>query len=74
MYTDDILIENIRSIILKNGLKQRAVAEKAGYTAKSFSNMLTKRKSINAVDVLRIATALGVTPNDLFFNDFNEQV
>lgn len=48
------------------GLKQKSVAEKAGYSQQQFSNLLTGRKFFGANDVLRIAMALKVTPNELF--------
>ncbi|WP_337402861.1 helix-turn-helix transcriptional regulator [Porcipelethomonas sp.] len=58
--------EYTRKIMNDKGLKQKSVAEKAGYSQQQFSNLLTGRKFFGANDVLRIATALKVTPNDLF--------
>jgi len=58
--------ENIRKIIQDKGLKQIAVAEKAGYSNGKFNNMLNGRKLITDVDVSNIANALGVEPNDLY--------
>lgn len=58
--------ENIKKIIRGKCLKQAAVAEKAGYNYKAFSNMLNGRKLITDVDVVKIATALEVSPNELF--------
>lgn len=55
-----------RKIIQDKGLKQKSVAIKAGYTDQQFSNLLNGRKIFSAYDVLRIAAALEVTPNDLF--------
>ena len=53
--------------IIKNGcFKQGAIAERAGYDPKQFSNMLNGRKIISDVDVMKIANALGVEPNDLY--------
>lgn len=64
-----IIAQNIRKEIEKRGLKQRYVAELAGFDARSFSNMLTGRKIILAEYIPVIANALGVTPNDLFDTD-----
>ena len=64
-----IIAKNIKSIIRKRGLKQNAVGRLAGYDEKMFSNMLNGRKVIADIDVLNIANALGVTPNDLFGTD-----
>lgn len=61
-----ILTDNIRRIISEKGLKQKSVAQKGGYPPKQFNNMLTGRKIIGGLDVLRIANALEVMPNDLF--------
>ncbi|MCL2350594.1 MAG: helix-turn-helix domain-containing protein [Defluviitaleaceae bacterium] len=56
---------NVKRIIAERGLKQGAVAKKAGYTEKAFSNMLNGRKIISALDIVKISAVLGVTPNDL---------
>lgn len=58
--------ENIYKIMQEKSLIQAGVAEKAGYTPKSFNDMLRGRKLILADDVLKICKALGITPNDLF--------
>lgn len=58
--------KNTKDIINKCGYKQKAVAEKAGYTAQQFSGMLNGRKLITWKDVICISDALGVTPNDLY--------
>lgn len=58
--------QNIKHIIEENGLKQRHIANVAGFTESEFSAMLNGRKIIRAVELLKIASALQVTPNDLF--------
>lgn len=58
--------ENIAKIISEAGLKQLAIAEKAGFGVQEFNDMLNGRKLIKMCDVLKIAKALGVTPNDLY--------
>ena len=60
------VIIQTKKIIQERGIKQKVIAEKAGYTEQQFSNMLNGRKIIECVDVWRISEALGVTPNDLF--------
>ena len=47
-------------------LKQGAIAKKADYDGKVFSNMLNGRKIITDLDVIRIANALEVEPNELY--------
>lgn len=66
MKNKSCIAKNIRKIIEKDGLKQCAVARKAGYSASAFSNMLCGRKLIADYDIPRIANALGVSFNDLF--------
>lgn len=56
----------IRRIIRERGLKQCAVAEKAGYTRQQFNAMLTGRKMIMDIDIYKITSALNVDPNALF--------
>lgn len=61
-----VVAENIRKIMAEKGFKQKAIAQKAGYTEQQFSNLLCGRKTIEADDVIRITAALGVYPNDLY--------
>lgn len=67
------VIIQTKKIIQERGIKQKAVASKAGYTAQQFSNMLNERKIIECADVLRISAALDVTPNELFGITDNDQ-
>ncbi len=65
-----MLRDDIRQIINSKGLKHCVVAERAGYTNKSFSDMLCGRKTIKGDDIPRLAKALDITPNELFgFSD-----
>ncbi len=59
-------IERIKAIIKNKGLKQSYVATMAGFTEKSFSNLLNGRKTFKAEYVPCICKALNVLPNDLF--------
>jgi transcriptional regulator with XRE-family HTH domain len=61
-----ILPNNISQIIDRSGMKQGAVAVRAGISPKQFSEMLHGRKIIKAVDIINISRALGVTPNEIF--------
>ena len=57
---------NIKRVIEARGLKQGRLAERAGYTPQQLTDMLWGRKLIKPCDILSIAKALGVAPNDLF--------
>lgn len=64
--TKSIIAENIGRIIDERGLKKRAVAERAGFSKSQFSAMLNNRRIIRDSDVIAIANALNVSPNELF--------
>lgn len=66
MNSVETVICNIRAIIDRKGLKHKSIAEKAGYTVQQFSNLLNCRKTIECSDIWKIASALEVTPNELF--------
>ncbi len=57
---------NISRIIQDKGLIQRAVAERAGFSAQQFSDMLNGRKIIKPCDILAISDVIGVNVGDLF--------
>lgn len=59
------LAESIREVIKAKGLKQGYVADKAGFSANDFSNMLNGRKIIRAEYLPLIAKAVGVDLNTL---------
>lgn len=61
-----VLPENIVDIIVSQGVKQCAIAKRAGYSIQQFSAMLNGRKIIKPCDALAIAEALGVTMNELY--------
>ncbi|KAF5063585.1 hypothetical protein DSECCO2_293050 [anaerobic digester metagenome] len=65
--------QNIFRIIKETGMKQCAVAEKAGYTKQQFNDMLNGRRVIKAKDILALSHALGVSPNDLFLKVCKEK-
>lgn len=56
----------IKKAIVAKGLQQRIVAQRAGFTAQQFSDMLNGRKIIRAEYLLSIADAIGVSIDDLF--------
>lgn len=60
------IISNIKRIIKEKGLKQCAVAEKAGFSPRLFSSMMNERKFILAEYMPNIALALGVSVNELY--------
>ena len=69
MEVQALLARNIKAAIDNQGLKQKYVAERAGFSDVSFSAMLNGHKLIRAEYIPVIANALGVTPNDLYSTD-----
>lgn len=62
------ILSNIRELIRRKGLKQRAVAEKAGFDEHTFSNMLNGRRTLLRVEYLPcIAEAIGVEIKDFYY-------
>lgn len=61
-----VLPTNIVRIINTKGLKQCAVAKRAGFSSQQFSDMLNGRKIIKPCDAMAIANALDVEMNDLY--------
>jgi transcriptional regulator with XRE-family HTH domain len=62
----NLIAQNTKRLIKKKGLLQYFVARQAGFSPGQFSNMMNGRKIISAEDIVKIAEALGVTPNELF--------
>jgi len=73
--SNSIVANRVREIINEKGLKQTAIAEKAGFSTQEFSDMLNGRRLMRAVDIASIISALrgvGVDANYLFMVDSAE--
>ena len=57
--------DNIARILNEKGLKQAAVAKKAGYSMQVFCNIVNDYRNILPQDIMRIASALEVEPIEL---------
>lgn len=67
--SNSVVADHLKKIIISKGIKNSSVAEKAGFTAQEFSDMLNGRRLIRAVDIASIVNVLqdfGVDANDLF--------
>lgn len=58
--------ENVERIIRQRGIKQSYVAEQAGMPPQALCDILKGRRLIKVGEVPKLATALGVEPNDLY--------
>ena len=63
---NDVLPKNINRLIEEKGLKQCAVAQRAGYSKHQFNAMLNGRRVIKVCDAIVIADALDVNVSELF--------
>lgn len=64
--TYDDIIQNIKNVIAKKGMKQGTVAARAGFSKQDFSNILNDHRKLLRVEYLvPIAFALGVDANEL---------
>ena len=61
-----VIRENIRAIIKEKGFVQKAVANRAGFSAQAFNNVLNGRRYLRADEIPRIAGALGCDSKDLY--------
>ena len=61
-----VVAENAKRIIAEKCLSKGAIGKRAGYDIQKFSNMLNGRKIITDADVINIAIALDVEPNELY--------
>lgn len=53
--------------ILRDSLyKQAAVAQKAGLSSQQLTDIIKKRRRLEANEMFRLCVALDVTPNELF--------
>ena len=60
------LATKIRKILEQRGFSQAAIARKAGYSRQDLSYMLNGRKIIKVCDIVKIAKAMQIPPEELF--------
>lgn len=64
-----VVPRNVARIIHEKGIKQYVVAKRAKLTGQGLCDMLNGRKLIKPADIIALAYALDVTPNELFETD-----
>lgn len=60
-----IVNKNIRRILKQKGIQQKDAATRAGLGEMTFSNIVNCRRKVYADELVRIATALECSINDL---------
>lgn len=73
VYYNSKVAENARRIIKAMGIKQSAIAEKAGYTTQELNDMLNGRRIIKAIDIEKLAIVLNTDANELLGIRKNEK-
>lgn len=63
----------VRSYLEENGIRQNFVAARAGFRTNTFNAMMNGHRKMYADDLVAIATALGVTPNEFVRRANGEQ-
>lgn len=53
------------------GFKQASIAKKAGLTAQQLSDIVNKRRKIDANEMFLLCEAIGTDPNSLFRSSLN---
>ena len=57
--------DGLKVVIDRSGLKQMAVAKKANMTKQQLSDIVNKRRRMDANELVTICQAINVTPNDV---------
>lgn len=58
--------ERLKLYISNKGLKQKSVAEKAGFTENQMSQILNGKRNISADELEIICNAMDTKPNDIY--------
>lgn len=61
--------ENIERIINARGLKKCVIAERAGMSAQTLSDIFANRRQLRIHDLVSLAAALDCTPSELMRTD-----
>ena len=64
--------QNIVKILNEKGLKQKKIAQLAGFSEQSFCDAINGRRILKIAEVKIIASALDVSIDDLFKTDSKE--
>lgn len=67
--SNSVVAVRLKNIIKEKGLKQSAIAERAGFTSQEMNDMLNGRRLMRAVDIASIISVVkefGIDANYLF--------
>ena len=57
--------DNLKQMIVNKGLKQSVVAAKSGLTSEQLSNILNRKRQLEAGELFAICDTIGTTPERL---------
>lgn len=55
----------IEPAIAKSGMKKNAIADRAGLSAQQLSDIIAKRRRLDANEFVNICKSMNITPNDV---------
>lgn len=55
----------IEPAIIKSGMKKNVVADRAGLSAQQLSDIIAKRRRLDANEFVNICESMHITPNDV---------
>lgn len=58
--------DGVKKAIKMSGLKQEAVAQRVNLSPRQLSDIVSKRKKLDADMLFKICEVVGATPNDIF--------
>lgn len=58
--------DRLKQYMSENGLKQKVIAEKSGFTENQMSQMLNGKRNISADELEIICNAMNAKPNDIY--------
>ncbi len=64
--------EGIAEVIHQRGFKQTVIAQKAGLTPQQLSDIISKRRKMDANEMFALCAALGTSMESLFATSYTE--
>ena len=58
--------DTLATLMRDGGYKQTAIAQKAGLSSQQLTDIIKKRRRLDANEMFRLCGVLNVTPNELF--------
>ena len=66
MRVQDRMKEIVKEMSVNQGIKQKYIAQKCGFTEKELSYLINGKKTARDTDIEKFCYGLSLSPNDLF--------